>query len=184
MFCSFLFKDVCQHPWAKSLIDKCVTLAKFFKNHQFTNEELRTRTKAQHERQSCAIILYGATHFAGFYHVVKRLLFLRTILREISVCTGFEERNYTDSDTIIAILNDNRVWTNSEKLRLFLKPLKCFIKLMDHDCHCTHHDVWVANEAQVPATFKTQRAQDPQAKVGVDAVPNSLHHLQPLSLLT
>jgi hypothetical protein len=26
-------------------------------------------------------------------------------------------------------------------LRKFLKPLKCFIKLMDHDCHCSHH-VW------------------------------------------
>ena len=96
---------------------------------------------------------------------MKRLLFLRTILREISVCTGFEERNYTDANTIIAILNDNRFWADSEKLRLFLlKPLKCFIKLMGHDYHCAHHkypgmltlnDAWVANEAQVPATFKT-----------------------------
>ena len=161
---SLLFKDVCQHPWAQALIEKCITLAKFFKNHQFTNEELRIRTKAQHEGQAYAIILHGATRFAGFYYVVKRLLFLRTILREISVCTGFEERNYKDADVVITILNDNRFWADAEKLRMFLKPLKCFIKLMDHDCHCAHHeypgmltinDAWVANEAQVPASMKT-----------------------------
>ena len=100
---------------------------------------MRRRSIEAHRKPHC-IIVYSETRFAGVYYLIKRLLFLRTILREISMSAGFEQRRYAIADDIIGILTNNTLWTNFDKLRLFLKPLKCFIKLMDHDCHCTHHE--------------------------------------------
>lgn len=136
---SLLFKDACDFPWAKNLIDKATTLATFFKNHQYTAEEVRRRSMDAHNKPYC-IILPPATRFAYMYYVMKRLILLKSILREIAVSAGFEQRNFRDQDEIHAILNSSNFWRDLEKLRLFLKPLKCFIKLMDHDCHCTHHE--------------------------------------------
>ena len=160
---SLLFKDVCDHVWAQKLVKKATILAKFFRNHQYCNAEVRARTAAAHNGQSYAVILHGATRFAGFYYTVKRLVFLRTILREIAASEGFESRNFHDADTISDILNDTTFWSSCAKLRLFLKPLKCFIKLMDHDCNTTHHVypgmyqinvIWRANEADVLTGFQ------------------------------
>ena len=136
---ALLFKDVCKHSWAKALIEKAVKVAKFIKHHQFTNADLRVRTKQTHGKEYC-IILHGETRFAGVYYVIKRLLLLRPILREMVASGPFEERNIDGAAEIITIINNTTFWRDLEKLRLFLKPLKCFIKLMDHDCHCTHHE--------------------------------------------
>ena len=135
---NLLFKDLFEHAFAKSLLEKCVKVAKFYKHHQYTSEELRTRTIAAKE-QNYIIILHGETRFAGFYYCIKRLLFLRTILREIFASQGFEDRNISGREEIGAIINSNIFWRDAQRLRVFLKPLKCFIKLVDHDCHCTHH---------------------------------------------
>ena len=108
-------------------------MAKFFKHHQYCNAEIRTHTAAAHDGQSYAIILHGATRFAGSYYTMKRLAFLRTIMREIAASAGFEERRFEDADDITTILNDVTFWADMEKLRLFMKPLKCFIKLLDVD---------------------------------------------------
>ena len=136
---ALLFKDVCKHSWAKALIEKAVKVAKFIKHHQFTNADLRVRTKQTHGKEYC-IILHGETRFAGVYYVIKRLLLLRPILREMVASGPFEERNIDGATEIITIINNTTFWRDLQKLRLFLKPLKCFIKLMDHDCHCTHHE--------------------------------------------
>jgi hypothetical protein len=160
---SLLFKDVCQHAWAAKIIKKAVTLAKFFKHHQYCNAEIRTRTAAAHDGQSYAIILHGATRFAGSYYTMKRLAFLRTIMREISASAGFEERRFADAADISTILNDVTFWADMEKLRLFMKPLKCFIKLLDHGCNVTHHvypgmyqvnQLWHTNMPGVPSAFQ------------------------------
>ena len=159
---NLLFKDVCDHAWAAKIIKKAVFVAKFFKNHQYTNHEIRTRTEAAHGK-SYVIILHGATRFAGVYYVLKRLCFLRTILREIKASAGFEEINFPDAEEVTDILDDSVFWKQCEQLRLFLKPLKCLIKLLDHDCNVTHHvypgmylvnQTWQANEADVPSAFK------------------------------
>ena len=74
------------------------------------------------------------------YNDTKRLVFLRPILKEIVHSGPFEERNFSDAEKITALINNTTFWADLHKLRLFLKPLKCFIKLMDHDCHCAHHE--------------------------------------------
>ena len=178
---SLLFKDVCLHTWVEGIIDKAVLVAKFFRNHQYYVTEVHTRTHQQH-RTYMSVLMYGPARFASMYFVMNRLLFLRTILKEIAVSQGFEERNFSDADTITGILDSVPFWRDMEKLCLFLKPLKCFIRLMDHDCHCTHHEYngacsclrlvrnlnlpcplsgmwlvgehWAQNEAGVPSPFK------------------------------
>ena len=47
---NLLFKDLFEHTFAKSLLEKCVKVAKFYKHHQYTSEELRTRTIAAKEQ--------------------------------------------------------------------------------------------------------------------------------------
>lgn len=157
---SLLFKDCCLHAWSTKLINKSVKVAKFFKHHQYTNAEVRRRTREA--GQTLAIILHGATRFAGVYYCMKRLLKIRTILKEIAASAGFEDRNFPDADDIINILNDAAFWKDLELLRVFMKPLKCFIKLTDHDCHVTHHvypGMWVVNDEwsrndHVPSAFQ------------------------------
>ena len=161
---SLLFKTVCNHTWAKNLIEKATKLAKFMKNHSYTQAELKRRTADNSETgTSLSIILHGETRFAAVYYTLKRLGELRGILREIVVSDGFGERNFDDAATITAICNDGGFWTNIEKLRLYLKPLKCLIKLFDHDTHTTEHvfpgmlevlEKWQDNEADVPSAFK------------------------------
>ena len=111
---ALLFNDVCDHPWAIKLIEKSTKLAKFFQHHAFTNTEIRRRAKEAHD-QEYAVIIHGATRFAGIYYTVKRLLFLKNIMREIEVSDGFEERNYKDADDIIAVLNDASYWKEAGK---------------------------------------------------------------------
>ena len=160
---ALLVKDVCEHAWATKLIEKNVFIAKFFKHHQFCNAEVRRRTKEAHN-QTYAMILHGATRFAGVYFTLKRNFFLRTILREIAVSGGFEERRFKDADKLKDILMDSSFWTHTNKLRCFLKPLKCYIRLVDHDCNTTHHvyhgmhllhKLWTENEPDVPRPFQT-----------------------------
>ena len=64
-----------------------------------------------HRKPHCSIV-YSETRFAGVYYLIKRLLFLRTILKEISMCTGFEERRYAIAGDIIDILTNNTFWTS------------------------------------------------------------------------
>ena len=83
-----------------------MTVAQFFKNRQFCVAELRTRTHAAHGTYY-SIIIPPPTRFACVYYVLKRLLFLRTILKEITVSSGFEEMNFSDADQITAILDSS-----------------------------------------------------------------------------
>ena len=136
---ALLFKDACKHKWAQALVDNATFIAKYFRNHQYLTAEVIRRTILQH-KSAYVVILHGATRFAGFYYTAKRLVFLRPILREIVHSGPFEERKFKDADKITALINNTTFWANLHKLRVFMKPLKCFIKLMDHDCHCAHHE--------------------------------------------
>ena len=137
---NLLFQDVCAHAWPTKIINTCVKLAKFFRNHTYTCTQIKLRTIAFH-RKAYVVVLHGETRFAGIYYVIKRLIFLHPILREMCASGPFRDKRYREADEITAITVDAAFWAKAEKLRKFLKPLKCFIKLMDHDCHCSHH-VW------------------------------------------
>ena len=66
------------------LIEKATRLAKFFKNRQYCNAEVKRRA-FEAFNVAYVVIMHGATRFAGMYYVIKRIAFLRTILKEISV---------------------------------------------------------------------------------------------------
>ena len=55
-------------------------------------------------------------------------------------------------------------WKGISKLRKFLKPLKCLIKLHDHDCHTTH--------SMYPAMYKLER------RCGLRTQPACQHRVQ------
>ena len=66
----------------------------------------------------------------------------------------FEERAFAGVDETLAIVNNVGYWKDlANKLRLFMKPLKCMIKLMDHDCHCTVK-LKVTKRSETAATYK------------------------------
>ena len=165
---ALLFKDVCKHAWSKKLIEKAELLAKFIRNHQFTSADLERRTTAAFGIK-LKIILHGATRFAGVYYCLKRLLLLRSVIREMLVSADFEERNIDGADQAVAVANAADFWKGIGKLRKFLKPLKCLIKLHDHDCHTTHsmypamyklEEMWTANAAGVPPAFKSNALKE------------------------
>jgi hypothetical protein len=136
---NLLFKDICEHTWAANIIDLAVSMAKFFRNHQWPAAEVRRRTAADNNGTPLAVILHGATRFAGVYYTLKRLHQLRGTFRQIVVSDDFQSRTFENGAAIEAQCNDASFWSNIANLRLFLKPLKCFIKLMDHAAHTTEH---------------------------------------------
>ena len=104
-----------------------------------------------------AIILHGETRFAGVYYCLKRLLNLKSVLqvclhlfpcalsyvcvfvKEIVFSRAFAERNFTDAaDMKAKVMNDGN-WEKMKSLLTFLKPLKCYIRLVDHACNTTEH---------------------------------------------
>ena len=89
---SLLYKDVCEHNWASKLVEKATEVAKFMKHHTYTNAELKSRTTAAGTPMS--IILHCPTRFAGSYYTVKRLLQLKSTIREIIVTDTFASKNY------------------------------------------------------------------------------------------
>lgn len=135
---SLLFKSACDHTWSKRIIKKATKLAKFVKNHSYTCAELKRRT-AVANGTSLPIIIHGETRFTGVYYTLRRLGELRGVIREIVVLDGFAKFNFDNSDTITSICSDSGFWTNMDKLRLYLKPLKCLMKLFDRDTHTTEH---------------------------------------------
>ena len=178
---SLLFKQVCTHTFATTILDKAITLAKFMRNHTWTRAEIKRRT-TELGRALC-IIIHGATRFAAVYYTMKRLGELKGVIRQIVVSDGFSER-YCDEDvTEITTITDNAAfWTNMAKLRQFMKPLKvrfsfllhfsflykyryhkALIKLHDHDTPTTEHmypgmvtveEHWEENTIDVPTAFK------------------------------
>ena len=160
-----LFKDVCGHAWAAVRIDKVTFLAKFMKNHTWTSAEIKTRSKAKFGT-SKAVIVSNATRFAGVYYVIKRMLELRGVMRELVNSEDFDDKNYSDSDIVQAYVGDAALWKDLANLLAWLKPVKCFIRLMDHDCHTTQHvfpglkqihDHWTGDEdayQALPTPFK------------------------------
>ena len=147
-------------------------LARFIRNHQYTCAELERRTQASFGR-GYKIIIHGSTRFAGFYYCAKRLLMLRSVLREMLVSAEFEDRNIDGADGAVAIANNAGFWSDLAKYRKFMKPLKCLIKLHDHDCHTTHQmypsmykveELWRANTAGVPSAFKNHALKEHKAR--------------------
>jgi hypothetical protein len=134
---TLLFASVCELPWAASIIEKATTMAKFFKSHTWTCAEVKERAAVL--KMPGAIILHGATRFAGVYYLLSRLLLLKPILRQVVVSQGFIDMRYTHADDIEAMCNNPQFWKLMDNLRLFMKPLKCFIKLCDHQCNTTEH---------------------------------------------
>lgn len=78
----------------------------------------------------------GGIHIRNYVIVADKVTFFHTATSNGT----FEERKFKDAEKITALINNTTFWADLHKLRLFLKPLKCFIKLMDHDCHCAHHE--------------------------------------------
>jgi hypothetical protein len=162
---SLLFKDVCAHTWASTRIEKACIVAKFMKNHTWTNAEIKARSKERFDA-SKSIITACPTRFAGTYYVIKRLLELRGLMREMVNSDAFEDKNYPDGELIQGLIGDAALWKDLTVLLAWLKAIKCFIRLMDHDCHTTQHvypgmatilETWNNDDTDwstLPAAFK------------------------------
>ena len=133
---SLLFKDVMQHQWASKILNEATTLAKFIKGHTWTNLELKRRTKADGRQRS--VVLHAATRFAGSYYTMNRLLDVRGPVREMVVSTQFEDKKYDNQGDIQRLVQRVSFWTDLTSLVAFMRPLKKFIKLLDHSHHTTH----------------------------------------------
>ena len=103
--------------------------------------------------------------------MIKRVVLLRFVFAEIAVSQQFLARNYPEARNIRRMCSDEGLWKKLNSLRLFLKPLKCFIKLCDHQCNTTEHlypgmaivkDEWAAEAPPftVPAAFKNAAVRE------------------------
>ena len=96
---------------------------------------------------------------------MQRLGQLCGILKEICVSDGWSERYDSDEAREVARdVSSASFWSNLKKLRLHLKPLKCFIRLVDSDAHTAEHvypgmvrveEVWKENTPGVSSAYKT-----------------------------
>lgn len=133
---SLLYKDIFEHQWAKKIFNESLLLAKFIKSHTWTNCELKRRTKEQGQQKS--IILHAATRFAGSYYMMGRLLEVKGVIRTMVVSDEFEAKKYDNQSEIQRLVQRKSFWDDLSTCVKFMRPLKNFIKLMDHSQHTTH----------------------------------------------
>ena len=133
---SLLYKDIFTHAWPKKVLDDATTLMKFIKHHTWTNSKLKRDTAAAGQQKS--IILHGETRFAGSYYSMKRLLEVKGVVRSMVFTDEFESKKYASQTDIQRLCQKRSFWDDLSALVAFMRPLKNFIKLMDHSYHTTH----------------------------------------------
>ena len=179
---TLMFKDICDHTWAKRIVDDATKLMKFIKHHTWTNKTLKKMTAAKGKQRS--ILLHAETRFAGSYYSMFRLIEVKSEIKSMVVTDEFESKKYANQAEIQRLCQKKSFWDDVTSLVKFMRPLKNLIRLMDHSHHTTHlvypalvqlGDKWLAMKGNVTASFYNHAMSKYRYRVKYILFP--VHHI-------